>query len=895
MLLTKLHIPATGNFIVHRPELFEKLNTGLNRKLILISAPAGFGKTTLVSDWISQTQIPTIWYSIDKSDNDPVEFLSYIISGIQRIHKEFGQTALNLLHSSNKPNAESIAGLLINDILNIRQNFLLVLDDFHFINSREIFDLTNYLLQYIPDNLHIIILTRSDPALPVARLRSQHQMVELRFSDLSFSANDISNLFNKKLRICISVEDVNSLESKTEGWIAGLQLAALSLHGREDISEFIAELKGDNQYIMDYLMEEVLRIQSDDAKEFLLQTSLFEQISAPLCNAVLRSNDSQAMIEKLEKNNMFVIPLDTDRNWYRYHHLFADLLKQRLQQREKAAIIELHNRASDWFKNNSMPLLAINHAIEAENYEKSIKFLGEIIEMMWKSGQHFAIMKYGDLLPDELINLNPDICLYYSWILIMAGQIQKAEPFLVSAELIARQIINNKNSPKEDVQFNKILLGKVSVAFAYLNSIAGRSEIVSEYCKTAMENLSGDDPLWISWGWYSMGIAESASAKFRDSIDAYEKALEYGKKSGNIFLISTIAVNLANIETRMGLYTSAYNKCSGLIAFMKERGSSQITKTESTYAGLYSCLAGIEAMRTDFDNAFENIKIAYSLSKNESNNSHKIYVLMVFSLVLWSRGDKAGSLKKIEESEEIMKRYKIAPAMESIYVGLKGFYLIEQNQLDKAHIFFKENGLELEKTISYYDENGYVTYASLLIAQLKFDELEILLSKLLKMAEAANRIERIIELKILYAILYKNTGSKEKAIANLIESLELSAHENIIICFLMYYEKIKDLLNEVFKIQATAKTQIPKKLIEKLKLTIEKSEKLKINSVEAGLSARELDSLKYIAEDLSNQEIADKLFISLNTVKTHLKNIYLKLDVDSRSRAVAKAKEMGLI
>ncbi len=653
MLLTKLHIPSARNNTVLRPELYEKLNKGLSRKLILVSAPAGFGKTTLVSDWIHQRQIPAAWFSLDKGDNDPVEFLSYIISGIQSIHATFGQSAFKLLKSSNKPNTESIAALLINDILNIKQNFLLVLDDFHFINSREILELTTYLLQHIPGNIHIVILTRSDPALPVARLRSQHQLVEMRLADLSFSANEISVLFNKKLKIGISIDDAFSLENRTEGWIAGLQLAALSLQGREDISEFIKDLKGDNQYIMDYLMEEVLKTQSDEIKEFLLQTSILKQISAPLCNAVLNRNDSQLILENLDKNNTFFIPLDADRNWYRYHHLFADLLKQRLQQRDKAFIIELHNKVSDWFKNNSMPLMAVDHAIKAGDFEKSILFLGEIVETMWKNGQHAVILKYGDLLPDEIIKKSVDFCLYYAWILIIAGQIQKTLPFLESAELITKQIINDKNSSKEDVQDSKKLLGKISVVFAYQNSLIGHSDKIYKYSKTAMAYLSEDDPLWYSWGWYSIGIAEMSRENFKECIKAFENALVYGKKSGNIYLLSTIVSKLSPLEARMGLYSSSYKRCSDLISFTKERGYSQITKSESTYAGVYSSMAGVESMRTDFDDALESIKIAYSLCKNESDNSFKVYVLVVYALTLYGRGDTAGVKKMINEMEDV--------------------------------------------------------------------------------------------------------------------------------------------------------------------------------------------------------------------------------------------------
>lgn len=895
MLLTKLHIPPAGNNIVHRTALSEKLNSGLSKKLILVSAPAGYGKTTLISDWSNQNKIPTAWFSIDNPDNDPAIFLNYVISGINSIHQDFGQSALQLINSPNSPSVESIASLLINEVLAINQNFLLVLDDFHLIRSTEILKLVTYFLEHLPGNLHIVILTRSDPALSLSKLRSQHQLVELRSSDLGFSANDISVLFNKKLRLGLSIDDVYSLETKTEGWIAGLQLAALSMQGRENLSQFVREFKGDNRYIMDYLMEEVLKIQTDDIKEFLLQTSILEQMSAPLCNAVLNRNDSQLILEKLEKNNMFVIPLDENRIWYRYHHLFAELLKQRLQSRGKATITELHNIACEWFNINLMPLFAVEHAILTENYERSTLLLGEIVETMWKNGQHAAIMKYGDLLPDELIKKNADFCLYYAWILIIAGQIHKAEPFLVSAENITSKIINDKNSSKEVIQYSKKQLGKICVAFSYLNSLIADSGKVYDYSKIAMENLTEDDPLWYSWGWYSVGTAETISGRFHESIEAYEKALEYGKKSGNIQLISTVACRLSALESRMGYYTSSYKKCSELLTLMKESGYSQIAKSECTFAGLYTCFAGIECMRTDLDDALKNIKTAYNLSRNDSNNSNKVIVRSVYSLILYGCGDTAGAVKMINEAEDIVRQNKIVLSIIAIYVAIKGIILIQQNELERARHFFKEIGLGLDKKISYSDEHGYVGYALLLVIELKFEEAEILLAKLLKMAQVANRIERIIEINIIYAILNKATGNKEKALINLIDALEEAASENILMSFILFYSRIDDLLKEVYKVQTTTRTKIPKKVIDKLRSAIEKRENYDKTRFESPLNGREIAALKLLAEDLSNQEIADKLFISINTVKTHLKNIFIKLDANNRSGAVTKAKKMGFL
>lgn len=895
MLQTKLHIPPAGNNIIHRSGLLTILDNGLSRKLVLLSAPAGYGKTTVVSDWINQNKIPSVWFSLGYGDNDPVVFLSYIISGIQGIRPAFGQRALQLLSSPSTPSFESVAGMLINEILEIDQNFCLVLDDFHLIKSSEVLKLVTYLLDHLPGNIHIVILTRSDPALSLSKLRSQHQLVELRSSDLSFSANDISVLFNKKLRLGLSSDDVYALETKTEGWIAGLQLTALSIRATEDIAGFIRNLNGDNRYIMDYLMEEVLKIQTDDIKEFLLQTSILEQMSAPLCNAVLNRNDSQQILELLEKNNMFVIPFDDERKWYRYHHLFADLLKQRLKSGGRDSYSELHNKATEWFRNNSLPLLAVEHAIETGNLEKAILYLGEVAGTMWENGQHTAILKYGDLLPDEIIRKNADFCLYYAWILIISGRIKKAEPFLMSAKKITMEIINDNHSSEEVIRYNKKLLGKISVAFGYLYSQTTDPGKAIDYCRESMQNLGKEDSFWYSWGWYSIGWAEEVNGNVKESIMAFKKALDYAKESGSIYLISTNAYNVAYMEQRMGLYRSAYRRCSDLIKEMKENGNPQFTDSEPTYIELFSCMAEIECMRTDFKEALANIEIAYSLSKNLSNSSYKVWVRLIYSLILFGFGDDAGITKLLNETEDIIKQNAISQSARAIYIDMKGKMLLDRQEYETARNFFNENGLAPESKITYLEDRGYFSFVLLLITDLKFKEAEKILSGLQTISLAANWIETLIGVKIVFAVFYKQTGDKEKALASLIEALEYAADENILMPFIYYHDRIKDLLTDVFKIQATKKTNIPGKLIVRLKLAIEKREKHDTVSMASGLSSRELDILKLIAEDLANQEIADKLFISFNTVKTHLKNIFLKLDADNRAKAVDKAKRLGLI
>lgn len=895
MLLTKLHIPAAGDNIVHRPELHEKLNLGLSRKLIVISAPAGFGKTTLLSDWIHQHKIPTAWFSLDKGDNDPVEFLSYIISGIQGIHAAFGQNALQLLRSPNEPGPESITGLLINDILGINHDFILVLDDFHLISNNEIMRIVAFLLERIPENIHLAILTRSDPTLPIAKLRSQNQLVELRSSDLSFSANEISDLFNRKLKLRLSADDAYSLETITEGWIAGLQLTALSIKGREDISGFIHDLKGANRYILDYLMEEVLKIQTDDIREFLIQTSVLEQMSAPLCNRVLNRNDSRLILETLDKNNMFIVPLDEERHWYRYHHLFADLLKQRLHQKDQKLIIDIHNKACDWFEHNNMVELAIEHALEIKNYEKSIHLIGDAVEEMWENGQHAAILKYGELMPDELIKTNPEFCLYYAWILISAGKLEQAKPYLTSAENVTANRLKDKHIPGENIDYNKNLLGKIFVALAYLHSNEEHPEKIFENCEKAVENLKEDNPLWFSWIWFSYGIAYSFGGDIKESNKAFKKAWEYGEKSGNLYLISAIAFRVADSEQQLGHYKSAYKKCSDLLNFMKKRGYSQIAKTEWTYAGLFTVMASSQAVWANMEKAREYIKIAYDLSTTTRDISIKLPILVLYAIVLMECGDATGAENKMNEAEAILRENNVAPFLTYIYLSVKIYMLVEMGQLDQSENLIAKYGLGLDKKKSPLDDMVYFSYARLLIAQYKVDEAESLLSELYAFAHESKRIERLIGIKMYDAIINKIRGNHEKAVKSVIEAMEMAADENLFSYFLYDLHHTKDLLNEAFKKQAASRTKIPDKFAENLKTIIERKEKSKKVHAAIDLSARELDTLKLIAQDLSNQEIADKLFISLNTVKTHVKNIYLKLEADNRTKAIAKAKELGII
>lgn len=893
MLLTKIHIPLPGNNVVHRPQLFKKLNAGFDCKLILLSAPAGYGKTTVLSDWIDQFTIKTAWISLDSEENDPVNFLRYVITSIQTIKSDVGKNALELLASPNVPNLKSILSLLINDLIDNKDDLFLVFDDLHIIDSNEVFELLVYLLDNIPNKLHVVISTRSDPHIPLSRLRSHNQILEIRAGELSFETSDISLFLNNKLKLNLSANDIKSLENKTEGWIAGLQLAALSMQRNSDNSEFIEKFTGSNRFIMDYLLEEVLRTLPKDIEEFILKTSIFKQFSDSLCDFVLGRENSQLIIENLENSNMFVFPLDTERHWYRYHHLFADLLKQKLLKKYKSDIINLHLKAGSWYEKNGIEQLAIDHMLKINDFEKAIIILESIIESLWKNGQHAAILKYGDSIPEKTIKKSPLFSLYFSWVLIASGKIQQAQSLLVGAKNLVsdKNLAKSENSPKQKAN----LKGKISVALAYLYTLIAKPDAILENCKIAKKHLSYEDPLWSSWIWYATANARLFEEKYLEGTKGLTKALEFGKKSGNIYLISTIAIRLSFIKHRLGQYKEAYKLCTDLLSYMELKGISGITKMDWTYAGLFSTMSMMQMMWADLDDALDNIELAYNLCKNESNILVKFVVLFGYSMVMQGRGDTKSAMEKVRQIDELIKPGNITPQQKSTFLAWKGYLLIELEDLEQVHRLFAENNLNPENEITYTNEHAFVAYLNMLLTEKRINDAESLLLKLTKLAEGGNRIERLHELLILNAYLNKLTGNKKEAVQCLIKSMEYAVPNDLVMYFILYLNKIEDLLEVSYKEIATTRTKIPKEFIQKLKVSIEKRHQVQKTKQASDLSPREIDILKLTAEGFTNQEISHKLFISLNTVKTHLKNINLKLGADNRTKAARIAKKLGLI
>ncbi|MBC8450567.1 MAG: hypothetical protein H8D78_22765 [Chloroflexi bacterium] len=480
LLSTKLYVPPVRPELVPRPRLIERLNAGLHRKLTLVSAPAGFGKTTLLSEWTQQSEFSVAWVSLDRDDSDPARFWAYFIAALQTVQADVGEGALAVFQSPQPPPIEAILTTLINEIATLPDPFALVLDDYHLIQAQPIHSALAFLLDHLPPQIHLVIAGRADPPLPLARLRGRGQLTELRETDLRFTLDEAATFLNQVMGLGLSAEDVAALEARTEGWIAGLQMAALSMRGRKDIPGFIAAFTGSHRYILDYLMEEVFQQQSADVQDFLLKTSILERFTAPLCDAIAEREDSHDVLLALERANLFIVPLDESRQWYRYHRLFADLLRHRLQIAGPQDLVpHLHTRASQWYEAEGFAAGAVHHALAGSDWERAATLILDVSETMLKRGELVTLLGWLQALPAEVVRVRPQLCLTYGWALILTGQLDAAESYLGQAEGAA--------------QDDAALLGDIVSAQAFIARIRGDDSRTIELSQRALSLLPQDD------------------------------------------------------------------------------------------------------------------------------------------------------------------------------------------------------------------------------------------------------------------------------------------------------------------------------------------------------------------------------------------------------------------
>jgi LuxR family maltose regulon positive regulatory protein len=538
LLTTKLYIPPPLPNLVERPRLVKRLDEGLRlgHRLTLISAPAGFGKTTLVSDWLRKTDFPVAWLSLDESDNDPARFLIYFIAALSRVEgtgSTFGKGALTMLQSSQPPATDVVLTALINEVAAFPDRIILVLDDYQTIASSSVDDALTFLLENLPPRMHLVIATREDPHLPLARLRAQGQLTELRATDLRFSSSEAAEFLNQAMDLDLSTEHIAALEARTEGWIAGLQLAAISMQGRKDATSFINSFSGSHRFILDYLIEEVLGQQSEHVQTFLLQTAILDRLTGSLCDAVCGAScedtgqdDGRTTLEMLEHANLFLVPLDEERRWYRYHHLFADLLRQRLHQTQPDWVPALHRRASGWYQDHGFVDEAIEHALRGEDFTRAAHLIEKYADALWQRGEHITVSNWTNALPDSLVRERPYLCVYHAWALQLTGQFDAAEARLSAAEEALTSFCQENDADAKTIR------GHVHSHRAYLTFIRGEHAKTINYARQALEQLPPEATVIRTQTALYLGVAYRFQGELQAALDIFTEAVASSQKIG---------------------------------------------------------------------------------------------------------------------------------------------------------------------------------------------------------------------------------------------------------------------------------------------------------------------------------------------------------------------------
>jgi len=890
LLTTKLYIPTPRRILVARPRLIETLNGGQDGKLTLISAPAGFGKTTLLAEWIGTNNKLFAWLSLDDGDNNLKRFFTYLIAALQQIDESIGEALLPILEATDDPPVEPMVTLLINNIASIEKEFSFVLDDYHLISNEEIHNAISFLLERLPPNAHIVISGRVDPPITISRLRARDQMIEIRPHDLRFIESEGRIFLNDVSDLDLSPEDIAALLSRTEGWITGLKLAALSMQGRKDKQEFVATFSGSHHYIIDYLVDEVVALQSDEVRSFLYKTSILDRFCAPLSDAVLEISDSRGIIRDIDEANLFLIPLDDERRWYRYHHLFAEFLIQRLQEREPKDIPELHRRASEWFENDGLIVEAVNHSLVGEDYERAAQLVENIGPDMMMRSEFDQLEKWLDAMPKELVENWPWLCIIRAWMYDRWAQFDLGENYLMHAEAVV-----DRHASSNPDEAEKIIRGQIAAIRALYAIKKGQIPQSIEYSNQALDYLPEG---YFNRGvaYYPLGWAKCTQGDLSGAIQEFQEGRRTSMAAGNQILAQVITMDIGVAQILQGHLHQAAETLREAIQFKYEKSEIKIP-----YAGPASVnLADILLEWNELDAAMSHLQEALKISIPAKLMDTIAIGYASLARVYLAQGDLEGAVQVCEKAESMVRDIPdLEPDTKTKIIGSRVWLLLAQNKLTEAARFAHDKGLSADAEINYFIEFKHIIFARILIyigrensARQELMDAHSILARTIEPAKLVGYISQMIEVLVLQALAFDAQGKHDQALNSLEESLSLAEPEGYIRTFLDEGEPMRDLLRQAYS------REIHPNYVHKLLAAFEPHktrQKSTTQMLVEPLTERELDVLVLLRTELTGPEIAQELSVSLNTMRTHTKNIYAKLGVNNRRTAVRQAKELNLI
>jgi LuxR family maltose regulon positive regulatory protein len=889
-LKTKLYTPYPQPNLISRPRLLDQLEEGYRRKLTLISAPAGFGKTTLLSEWIANSEHDNTWLSLDKRDNDPTRFLAYLVLALQRIEEGIGAAILAGAQLPQPPPAETLLTELINEITEIPVPFVIVLDDFHVIDDQRIHSVVTFIIENLPPQMHLMIASRADPPLPIAWLRAQGQLTELRAAELRFTTGEVTMFLNEMLDFDLHLEDVEALEKRTEGWVVGLQLAALSMQGHADMRQFIQAFTGSHHYVVEYLTEEVTRRQPEVLQSFLLQTSILERLSGPICDAVTGKTGSGETLARMQRDNLFLTPLDDAHQWYRYHHLFAELLRTRLKQTiAPDEFCELHRRASQWYAKNDAVEDAIQHAIEAQDLELAASIIEASAKSVLFQGQLRTLMRWTELLPEERLGAHPQLYVYRAWALFLNGQIGPAAQMLqeTRAKLDAQP-----PSPDKDA-----LRGVVASMLATIATMGQEPSKTIEIAQEALTYLPEDDLASRARANSALGIAYGHLGDLEKLTQHCRQARDLALEAKNNFLAASIIEILATTRANQGRLRQAAQTYQELV----DLGDKQKTTLFPPAGVGYYGLAGIYLEWNDLDSAERYLNLGMEQSRLGGIGYNLVLAYCTQVRLQHARGNIEGALAALKSAELANRSDKSLPATIYLAAHQVRFWLAHGDG-DRAFRWAIGEHSPGEQAVVAGDalpivlrEVQQVYLALVKLAMGKLEEVLAIANAVRPRAQEEGRMARVIEIGLLEALALQAQGKTSAALEALASSLVLAEPEGYVRLYLDLGAPAYELLKAFYadSSEDPGTQRYAWKLLEAF--ANEYGESAPFQALVEPLTPRELEVLILITRGYSNQKIATHLVVTLHTVKKHTSNIYGKLDVTSRTQAVARGRELGLI
>ena len=887
LLSTKLYLPLSRETLVARPRLTAILSNALTKGFTLVSAPAGYGKTTLVSSWLRETGISSAWLSLEESDNDPVRFLQYLLTAIRTVVPSVRLDLLDLVEGIQPASLQALMNLLINEIAKKDSQFVLVLDDFHLVEDQSILDIVAFLLDHIPaQQMHLMLITRTDPPLPLSRLRVRNQMVEIRADQLRFTPGEVAAFVNGVIGFNLSTEDISAMETRTEGWIAGLQLAVLSMQGSQDVPGFITTFSGSHHYIVDYLADEVLKRQDEQTRSFLLKTSILSRMCASLCNRLIDIRDDehpldgQSMLETLEKMNLFIIPLDEERHWYRYHHLFADALNRRLAYQHPELLPGLYRRASAWYEKNGLIGEAIQYALSAGDQERVAQLVEQNGCYLLMTGEVLTLLKWMDTV-EHYFSAHPWLVIQKGWALTMAGRMEPAEQAFQTAE---RLVSSLESTPDVNT-----MVGTISAGRAYWADLQGNVNETARLAQQALDLLPDTDPMSQSMRSVATGALAKTifmSGDLDHARQIYQQAIEIGHAANNYEMVINSNDDIADVLMEQGQLRQVERLLLETLPMTVRADGQRLPLS----ARIYSGLSKVYYEWNKLDQAAHFVHLCLEVSQQWGNIEMQAIGTVLSAKVEQAQGNLEKAQALMRTVDQINQDNRLYPWNSIRIEGALDRFWLSLGSLERVSQRIKTSGINPADEITYLHEVKYLTLLRWLLACGDYDAALGLAERMLQKAQNDHRMLQVVELLVLEALAYQ--GKKETAVAvtTLSRSVALAQPEGYKRVFLDEGELVLKMLHLVKSNQDA--TGYACELLEafgRISGPLPGQAQLLIEP----LSAREIEVLKLIEAGLSNQEIATKLFISITTVKRHINNIYSKLDVKTRTQAVSRGKKLG--